>query len=221
VKWYFELKNLSLENALALRCPLSVKHQKDLRQYYSQYFVGLLAASQLFLDKEYPNWIHFKKALEEKLSFDGFPDGQKNYSYLRELRNSIIHRGLDISSSAHVKNDFPLLISPSPVTNQSGAISYSAFGFYLIEVIEKCENVIGEAFLSHFEEFDLLKIRIPHEKVIALDKKYISDSIAMPEWAKVLALDAIEEINYEEMQQASINSLVETLKVNVLSQHVV
>lgn len=77
VKWYFELKNLSLRNALVLRCPLSVDNQKDLRQYYSQYFAGLLSATELFLEKEYPNNTSFRNLLYKKLSLENFPDGEK------------------------------------------------------------------------------------------------------------------------------------------------
>lgn len=219
VKWYFELKNLSLRNALALRCPLSVDNQKDLRQYYSQYFAGLLSATELFLEREYPNNTSFRDLLYKKLSFGNFPDGEKNYSYLRELRNSIIHRGLDISSAAHIKDDFPLIISPSPVTNRSGVVSHTAFGHYLIEVIEKCEGVMRDVFLEHFEEFSLMDKRLPQEKVIELSEKFISNSTAMPDWVKKSALTSIKDINHEEVHLASMNSLIETLKTDVLSQY--
>lgn len=216
VKWYFELKNLSLKNALSLRCPLSVENQKDLRQYYSQYFSGLLSATELLLEKGYSNHAAFKRNLEEKLSFEGYPAGEKNYSYLRELRNSIIHRGLDIGSSAHINNDIPLLISPSPVTNRTGSTSHDAFGYYLIEIIEKCESVIGYVFLDHFEEFNMFEMRIPQEKAIEVSKQFISNSTAIPQWVKGLALGVIKDINHEEVHLASINSLKETLKTNVL-----
>lgn len=221
VKWYFELKNLSLRNALALRCPLSVDNQKDLRQYYSQYFAGLLSATELFLEKDYPSSSSFRNLLYKKLSFENFPNGEKNYAYLRELRNSIIHRGLDISSTAHIKDDFPLIISPSPVTNRSGVASHNAFGYYLIEVIEKCEGVMRDVFLEHFEEFSLMDKRLPQEKVIELSEEFISSSTVMPAWVKKAALDSIKDINHEEVHLASIKSLIETLKVDVLSQHFV
>lgn len=221
IKWYFELKNLSLRNALALRCPLSIDNQKDLRQYYSQYFAGLLSATELFLEKEYSNNIQFRDLLYEKLSFQNFPDGEKNYTYLRELRNSIIHRGLDISSAAHINNDFPLIISPSPVTNRDGKKSYIAFGYYLIEIIEKCEDVIRDVFLEHFEEFSLLDKRLTQEESIELNEKFISNSTTMPDWVKKSALDSIKDVNHEEVHLASMNSLIKTLKVDILSQHLV
>lgn len=221
IKWYFELKNLSLRNALALRCPLSIDNQKDLRQYYSQYFAGLLSATELFLEKEYSNNIQFRDLLYEKLSFQNFPDGEKNYTYLRELRNSIIHRGLDISSAAHINNDFPLIISPSPVTNRDGKKSYIAFGYYLIEIIEKCEGVIRDVFLEHFEEFSLLDKRLTQEESIELNEKFISNSTTMPDWVKKSALDSIKDVNHEEVHLASMNSLIKTLKVDILFQHLV
>lgn len=221
VKWYFELKNLSLRNAISLRCPLSVENQRYLRQYYSQYFAGLLSATELFLENEYSWHIDFKEKLHEKLEFEGYIDGEKNYSYLRELRNSIIHRGLDIISAAHIENDFPMIISPSPVSNRSGTIVHTAFGYYLIEIIEKCERVIGDVFLEHIEKFGLLQMQIPQENAVALSKKFISDSTAIPEWVKGRALKSVDEINYKEIHLASVKSLVDTLKTNILVQHLV
>ncbi len=220
VKWYFELKNLSLRNALLLRCPLSVEEQKDLRLYYSQYFSGLLSATELLLENSYPNHSDFKVALYQGLRFEGFSDGENNYSYLRELRNSIIHRGLDVSSSAHINDNFPMIIAPSPVTNRSGKISYAAFGHYLIEVVDKCESVIGKVFLAHFEEHGLFQIRMPQEKAVELSKKFISEAYEIPDWVKNMALGAVETINHEEIHEASINSLKEALNDNVLSRHI-
>ncbi|TCL63320.1 hypothetical protein EDC14_102138 [Hydrogenispora ethanolica] len=221
VKWYFELKNLSLKNALALRCPLSVENQSDLRQYYSQYFAGLLSATELFREQDYPYNLPFNITLKQKLSFEGFPDGEYNYSYLRELRNSIIHRGLNISSAVHIKDNFPLLISPSPVKSRSGKTLYKPFGFYLIEIIQKCEKVIGDIFLTHFTEFELLKKYIPQEKTIELSKKAISESIAMPDWVKTNALKVIGTLDHEKVQRDLITDLVKILKFNVISVPIV
>lgn len=218
VRWYFELKNLSLKNALLLRCPLSVEMQKDLRQFYSQYFSGLLSATELLLEKEYKNHIAFKKTLESGFIFDGYPDGESNYSYLRELRNSVIHRGLDISSASHIHDNFPLLISPSPITNRSGKSSYIAFGYYLIEIIRKCESVIGNIFLDHFHAFDLFNFRLSEDEVGPLRKKYILESTAMPDWVKKMALEAID-FDHEAVHKASIDNLVNILKTDVFSQN--
>lgn len=217
LKWYFDIKNLSLKNALLLHCPLSVENQKDLRMYYSQYFSSLLSATELFLDKDYPHNVEFKDTLYKGLSFKDFPKGEDNYSYLRELRNSIIHRGLDINLAAHIINNFPMIISPSPVTNRSKKSEYIAFDYYLIDLIAKCENIIGTVFLNHIEEFGLLQIEISQEEIIKMRKEFISNTFAIPDWAKDMALNAIKNIGHSAIHQDFVNSLKETLKINILS----
>ncbi|MFA6009630.1 MAG: hypothetical protein WC799_06585 [Desulfobacteraceae bacterium] len=218
-KWYFDQKNLSLKNAISLRCQLSVENQKDIRLYYSQYFTGLLSATELFLEKNYQNIEKFKGRLELALSFDEHPNGPDNYSYLRELRNSIIHRGLDVTSAAHVKNDFPLFVAPSPITNRSGNKTYDSFGFYLIEVISKCERVIGNVFLSHFEECGLFEVKFSQDKLMENLLQSITDNKVMPEWAKKMALESVESVKFEEIHRSNINNLKETLQYNALANN--
>lgn len=78
-----------------------------------------------------------------------------------------------------------------------------------------------DIFLEHFEEFSLLDKRLPQEKLIELSEKFISNATAMPDWAKKLALTSIKDINHEEVHLASMSSLIETLKTDVLSQYLV
>lgn len=219
VRWYFELKNLSLKNALSMRCPLSVENQRDLRQYYSQYFAGLLSATEMLLEKEYPHRGKFRLSLESGLAFDGFPNGEQNYCYIRELRNSIIHRGFDISSAAHIKDDFPLLVAPPSVENRSGSSAYPAFGYYLVEIITRGERVVGQLFIEHFKEVGFLEPHVQQEQLVAQSKKYILESIAMPDWVRQQALEVIGKIDHIEIQKSMIRSLLEVLSTNVMASH--
>jgi len=219
IKWYFELKNLSLKNALSMRCPLSVENQRDLRQYYSQYFAGLLSATEMLLEKEYPYQRKFRLSLESCFAFDGFPDGEQNYCYIRELRNSIIHRGFDISSAAHINDDFPLFVAPPSVKNRSGAIEYRAFGYYLLEIIKRCESVVGKLFSEHLKEVGFLEPIVEQEQLVAQSKQYIVESSAMTGWVRQQALEAIGEIDHVEVQKSAIRSVVEVLSHNVIITH--
>lgn len=217
LRWYFESKNLALKNALSFRCPLSVEQQRELRQYYSEYFVSLVSATELLLDSEYSHRDKFKESLERTFVFDLLPDGEGNYSYIRELRNSIIHRGLDVCSAAHVNGDFLLVVAPSSVSNKTGKKSFQALGFYLLNVISKCEGVIGQLIARHLDEVGFLKSELTQDRAVENARRFISESNAMPEWVKQLAHDTIATIDHVEVQVATIKSLVDVLCTNALS----
>lgn len=218
-KWYFDQKDLSLKNALSLKCPLSVEDQKDIRLYYSQYFTGLLSATELFLEKGYPDKEKFKDSLELALSFDEHPNGSDNYSYLKELRNSIIHRGLNVTSGAHVKNDLPFFVAPSSITNRNGKKTYNSFGFYFIEIINQCESVIGNVFLSHFEECGLFEVKCSQDEALSNILESIKINNVMPEWAKIMALESVGSVNFGKINRSNISNLKETLQYNVLTNN--
>jgi hypothetical protein len=217
LKWYFESKNLALKNALKLRCQLSVEQQGELRQYYSGYFAGLISATELLCEPEYAHSKKFKQLLKDNFVFDQLPSGEENYLYLRELRNSIIHRGFDISSSAHVKDDFPFVLAPSSVSDRTGRKSYQALGFYLLEVISKSESAIGPLIVRHLEEVELLKPTLTKDQAMEEARRFIAQSEAMPEWAKKLAYESIASVDFVEGQMTMINGLVEVLRSNALS----
>lgn len=222
-QWYFEIKNLSLKNIFHIRCPLSVESQHDLRLYYSQYFSSLLSAIELILEQKEPESSIFRENLYQGLSFNEFADGEQNYSYIRELRNSIIHRGLDVTSSAHINEDFPMMIAPSPIKNRGGNKSYQPFGFYLIELIQKCEEVIGGLILNFFKENGYFDLKNDTDKLRNEIKEFLvnSDHRIMPKEVKAMALLNIDslELNAEQLHRDFIESVSKVLRKNVLSEY--
>ena len=108
VGWYFDNKNYHLEKAIAFRSPLSVNELKEMRIAYSNYFVSLMAAIEILRERGYKHRQSFTEELYDSFSFEGH-SGKEFFGYLRELRNSIVHRGLDIASAAIFLDDFPLL----------------------------------------------------------------------------------------------------------------
>ncbi|RXJ79954.1 hypothetical protein [Arcobacter sp. F2176] len=216
LKWYFQAKNLALKNALSIKCPLSVDQQNDIRTYYSLYLANLLSATEMLLENEYPFSQDFKQKIKEALSFPGFTDGENNYSYLRELRNAVIHRGFDICSSAHIKDDMPLMIAPQTIANRSGKKSYSAFGFYLLEMISKCESVIGHLIEQHLQLNGLLKPLSTHEQMVVEAKVHLASAVGVPEWVKNIASSHLENIDHEKIQLEQIKSFVAVLHENAL-----
>lgn len=216
LKWYFQAKNLALKNALSIKCPLSVDLQNDVRVFYSLYLANLLSATEMLLEKEYPFSQDFKQELDAALSFPNYPNGESNYSYLRELRNAVIHRGFDISSSAHVKDDLPLMIAPQSIENRSGNKSYSAFGFYLLEMISLVEPVIGNLVENHLNDKRLLQPLSTQQEMAAETKAYLANTVGVPDWVKNMASSHIDALDHEKMQLDQIKSFIAVLQENVL-----
>ena len=205
LKWYFESKNLSLSNALEFRAPLSTEHLNKLRLYYSQYFVSLLSATEFLLENKYPFHAEFKALLIEQLTLEDAVDGETFYSYLRELRNSIVHRRYDLTSASHFANNFPMIVLSQKVKNQSGKKEYLAPRKYLIELIYICELMIGKIIAEHLEIFaSQLPSLSTEEKLAELEEFFANNSI-MLSWAKEEALNYVnseefKKINFDETQ---------------------
>lgn len=218
-KWYFEIKNLSLKKILEIKAPLSVEQQNELRLYYSQYFTSLLSATELLSDeKENKHFQAFRIKLKQQFVFDSFIDGDCNYSYLRELRNSIIHRGIDITSSTHFENYFPFIISPT-VQNRSGKQNYIPFEFYLIDVIKKCEFYIPDIVFNHFQEFSIFEVEETQEQLIEKELEDLNNvsNLIVPDWTKNMAKKSIQNIDYISMQKDLVQSSLDVLKVDLLN----
>jgi hypothetical protein len=216
LKWHFEAKRLALRNALRLRCPLTAGQANELRLNYSEYFAHLISATELLLEKEYLHHEDFKQALEKRFVFDGYPDGADNYSFVREFRNSVIHRGHDIASSAHVEKNFLKVIAPPSVTNRSGTKTYQGLGFYLLDVISKCEAVVGPTIAQHLEGSGLLTLMVDQDKSVEEARKFIAASDAMPSWAKIAAIESIAQVDFAEAQQLQVAALLKILLKNAL-----
>lgn len=218
VEGYFELKNYSLKKALTYRFPLSVEEGKELRIYYSQYFSGLLSATGLLLEKEYKHKENFEKILYENFIFENASNGKQNYLYLHELRNSLIHRGRDITQSAHSLDNFPMIVAPKEMKSRNGKEVYNKFSYYLINLIINCESVIGNIFLKHFEECEIINLSIPKEKSIELCKEFILEENSVPDEFLEVAFKMLDDVDHNFVQKEKFKQMCEFLKTKTLDE---
>lgn len=216
LKWYFESKNLSLKNALKFRSPLSAENQTDLRLYYSQYFVSLLSATEFLFEKKYIFRKEFADQLYEKFVFEDKSNGEENYLYLKELRNSIVHRSYDILSASHFSNNFPLILAPSTIQNQSGSKEYCAPRFYLIELIDICENMIGNIIAQHLDYFAEKLPTLTDGEMVKESKKIILNSAGVPDWVKEQTLKFIDSENFLKIKIDQTQDILSFLRKNAL-----
>lgn len=188
LSWYMSARKTALRAALAFRTPLSITDQTDIRVHYSGYFVNLLAATELFRETTTLQPNNFEVQLYSRMVFDGFPDGKINYSYIRELRNAVVHRGLDITSAAHFDGNCLMIIAEPEVQNKWGTDTFCTFGKYLLDVIAKCESIIGPVMLDCLNAAGIFDATIDVEASVAEYREAIEQSRIMPENVKAMAL---------------------------------
>jgi hypothetical protein len=188
LSWYMSARQTALRAALSFRTPLSVTDQTDMRVHYSGYFLNLLAAIELFRETATLQPNDFEAQLYSRLVFDGFQDGVENYAYIRELRNAVVHRGLNITSAAHIDGNFPMILAEPKIQNQKRTKTFVAFDKYLLHAIAKCELVVGSLMLDCLNAANIFEATIDTEAAIAEYREAVEQPHAMPEGIKAMAL---------------------------------
>jgi len=188
LSWYMSARKTALRSALSFRAPLSVTDRTDIRVHYSGYFLNLLAATELFRETTTLQPNNFEAQLYSRFVFDGFQDGEANYFYIRELRNAIVHRGLDITSAAHFDGDFPMILAEPEVKNRNGRITFVAFDKYLLHVIEKCESVVGSVMLNCLNAAGIFEAAMDAEASVTEYYEAVENSGVIPACIKRMAL---------------------------------
>ena len=188
LSWYMSARQTALRASLSFRTPLSVTDMADMRVHYSGYFLNLLAATELFRETTTLRPNDFEAQLYLHLVFDEFQDGKANYSYLRELRNAVVHRGLDITSAAHIDGNFPMILAEPRIQNQRRTKTFVAFDKYLLHIIAKCESVIGLVMLDCLNAAGIFEATIDTEAANAEYRDAVEYSHAIPVHFKAMAL---------------------------------
>ena len=214
IEWYVKSKNLALKNALAIRCPMSIEEQEELRQYYSHYLSAVLSITELLCDKATPLHNEFKEKLYLKLNCE-HSNKCKYYDYLRELRNSVVHRGIDLTASAHIVNDFPLLLAPPTVTNRSGKEIHESPEKYFFSIIKHLETVVPNLVLNHIKENGWNNNFIASDKSQEEFKQMIVQSEAMPEWIKQKTLQSITSIDMHDIKKQRMNLALKNIGITL------
>ena len=188
LSWYMSARKTALRSALSYRTPLSVTDQTDMRVHYSGYFLNLMAATELFRETTSLQPNEFETRLYSSLVFDKFEDGEANYSYIRELRNAIVHRGLNIASAAHFDGDLPMILAEPKIQNQRKSKTFLAFDKYLLHVIAKCESVVGPVMHDCLKAAGVFDSTLDTQAAVSESRLAIEQSHAIPENIKSMAL---------------------------------
>jgi hypothetical protein len=212
IKWYFESKNVSLRKALQIRGPLSTDQHNDLRVFYSQYVTSLVSAVEALLEKEYPFSEHFPGLLYREFVIGDYSDGEQNYAYLKELRNSVVHRGEDIAGRGSLTPaGLHLLHVPPKMSTRNGKATYQAFSPLLLGIAALCESLIGRLILRHFEENDLLQPRTDYEAWVAHMQAHVESDPSIPDFVKQQLPNVLKSVDLQKVEEQDLASLVRLL----------
>ena len=193
--WYAECKQLALKMVMTFRPPAD---GHAMRMYHPLYLTSLLSllnrADELFGPAVKVSW---RRALDGK----GGQTGENNSDYLSELRNSLVHRGADITANGIVVQDQTCAIAPPQAFHRLGKKGpHTAFAPLLRNVFAICEDSIGQAILPAANDvLTAEESRSPDD----LKTDYIESvgqSLHMPEWAKEMARKHVDQIPFEDLR---------------------
>lgn len=180
----------------------------QMRMYYSLYITNLMSAIDMAYEKYGQS---FQTDLEDSLKTSNF-SGAGVLGYIRELRNGIVHRGINPTSGCVVVDGVVYAMAPPTVQNRRGDQRYAAPAHLLRDIFLHCE--IGtkptiERFLeAGFKELASVK----PETMLNEALNIIADIPHMPDWAKKMAYKHLNQEILVKAQTHEIEKLRELLK---------
>jgi hypothetical protein len=187
--WYLEARAWAFEKVRT--CPHG-SQVFDVRMHHALYFVNLMSA----LDHVDDRLNGRAKADFTRKIESGFSD-TKNYWYTRELRNAVIHRGLNLTASGNSDGRTLSVLCPAVTTLASNVVTCTFK--YLVELGQECNKAINPAInpaiaevLGDLDLFNPAKLIVDASEVIAS----IDGSPTMPDEVKQLAKNAMGQFDY-------------------------
>ena len=164
----------------------------DLRMYHYLYFTNLFGAIELVRD--------YLKNSDEKKAFDdhlqkSFPVSG-DYLYVRELRNAMVHRGLDPVAGGVQQGQKTFAISPPVVFHRDGKTGYACSSQLLVKLAADCNVASNTAMLAVAVRSGWLDLA-----AYTINMTQTMESIAraehMPEWVHDMAECAFKKMDQD------------------------
>jgi hypothetical protein len=147
--WYLEMRNWALDKVRT--CPHG-SNAFDIRMPHDLYFSYLFGAVDLVGDylRDDPA---AQRAFNDQVT-TGLGDANSN-GYARQLRNEIVHRGLDSSAAGDSDNTTLYVLCPPTVTDQSRKKTYTRPFTYTVELATHCNAAVNLAISEALERLNL------------------------------------------------------------------
>ena len=202
--WYLESRNWAFEKIRT--CPVG-SQGLDIKMYHYLYFSNLFGA--IDITRDYGRKIDEQSDIEETVrkSFGDTDD----YQYARELRNAIVHRGIDPAAAGHADTKVLYILCPQGVTDRTGKKKLSCTLQYTVQLAERCNQIVNPVILGFLEKHGFLVSRgMIAKKEETL--KAVQDASVMPDWAKAMAVQAFDQMDFDQMAATMEETRIKHIK---------
>jgi hypothetical protein len=180
----------------------------DLRMHHYLYFSNLFGAIDLVRDCLSDSAA--KNGFDAHLA-EGFPVAG-DYLYARELRNAIVHRGLDPAAQGAQVGENIFAITPPVVFHRDGKKAYACSSPLLVNLAAACNKASNPAIFAVAEREGLLD-----SAAYRLDMSHVmewaEETEHMPEWAHDMAEEAFSVMDYDALSAELAESRVHRLQL--------
>ncbi|MBA4789506.1 MAG: hypothetical protein H2042_07415 [Rhizobiales bacterium] len=187
--WYAECMDRSLKQIREFKMGVNYDEFRFSHAMFIVNFMSMLDfANEIFDRKVLIEW-------ENNLDGIGGKSGKNNSGYIRELRNSVIHRGFDLTANGTVIDGRAMAIAPIKIGDRhSRRPPFYGFTYTLHEKFEICRLI---------SSITILKFAEPSLKILESksqnDKKHeliysVENSEHIPDWIKISTKNNANEI---------------------------
>jgi hypothetical protein len=202
--WYLETRNWAFEKIRT--CPVG-SQGLDIKMYHYLYFSNLFGA--IDITRDYGREIGEKSDIEETIS-KGF-GSTDDYQYARELRNAVVHRGIDPAAAGHADKEILYILCPPGVTDRAGKKNLSCTLKYTVQLAGRCNEIVNPVISKFLEKHGFLASgQVTANKTDTL--KAIADAPAMPNWAKAMAVEAFDKIDFDQLVSTIADARIKRVK---------
>lgn len=194
-------KEAALEQLLAnVALPVETHSFRQAHEHYLLYLHALLdLADEMAGGSVSPLW-------RQALGGLGEFDGRYNASYLRELRNAAIKRGVDITSKGKVANDQTCALAPE-VSDRSREKSYRPFDPWLRNIFHHADIALAAATEPLLRQLVSEAEAIGNEAVSRTARRGVAAARHMPTEIKIMALQALSDMDLRFAKEHHVEQL--------------
>jgi len=140
---------------------------------------------------------------------------QEAYAYVRELRNSVVHRGLGSANAGPANESHVFALCPASVVDRAGKNTYRRPWKYVVELAEATTRAFNSVIYAELQKHQFFTSE--ESKIVSASdvKSAIDTCDAMPDWAKDMAHKTFAQLDLPKLTAEARANLLRNLKIRL------